>query len=149
MLAGTAPLAIGPTIVKESERTRQGAPGPPVAVYMGARSVPNAPSRRSGLDRVVGIVGAALFMLSDACIGWSQFVAQFTHSRLAMTCDHLPRGPDSAGGVNDGDPIVTSGVAPMASRNVRLTPSGGYERARSLSFPGDHSAQAPRAARRA
>ncbi len=81
VLAGTVLLAIGPTIVKgASERDK--VLGPPVAVYMGVLGAMFVMA--VGAGPVVGIVGAALFMLSDACIGWSQFVAQFTHSRLAI-----------------------------------------------------------------
>lgn len=80
-------LSVGPTIVKgASERDRR--LGAPVLAYILTISV--MVTFAIGHGAVFGIVGALLFYLSDFCIGWSRFVTEFRHSRLAiMVTYHL------------------------------------------------------------
>ncbi len=59
-----------------------------VATYIGVISVMVAFA--AGTTRWAVIVGAVLFYVSDAFIGWSRFVSSFAHQRLAiMTTYHL------------------------------------------------------------
>lgn len=79
--------SVGPTIVKGSGEVDAKLPIP-VTVYMLTIAVMVTCAVGSG--RVAAIVGAWLFFLSDACIGWSRFVAEFRHHRLAIiTTYHL------------------------------------------------------------
>jgi uncharacterized membrane protein YhhN len=60
----------------------------PVAAYIGAISVMVVTA--IGTTIPFAIVGALLFYLSDACIGWSRFVRDFSASRMAIiTTYHL------------------------------------------------------------
>ncbi len=60
----------------------------PVAAYITAISVMVAAA--IGTTIPFAIAGALLFYLSDACIGWSRFVGEFTQSRMAIiTTYHL------------------------------------------------------------
>lgn len=62
--------------------------GVAVAAYIGVISMMVAFA--AGTTRWAVIVGAVLFYISDAFIGWSRFVAAFSHQRLAiMTTYHL------------------------------------------------------------
>ncbi|MFM7069171.1 MAG: lysoplasmalogenase [Actinomycetes bacterium] len=60
----------------------------PVALYIGVISVMVASA--VGTGRPVLIVGAVLFFVSDACIGWSRFIGEFPGYRMAIiTTYHL------------------------------------------------------------
>lgn len=87
VLTFTALVAIGPTVVKGAvDRDRR--LGVPVLLYMLTMSV--MVTFAIGAGPLVGIVGAMLFYLSDACIGWSRFVQDFRHSHLViMVTYHL------------------------------------------------------------
>jgi len=80
-------LSVGPTIVKgAAERDRR--LGVPVTAYILTISV--MVTFAIGGGTVAGIVGALLFFLSDAFIGWSRFVQDFRHSHVAiMVTYHL------------------------------------------------------------
>jgi uncharacterized membrane protein YhhN len=54
----------------------------PVAAYIGVISVMVVTA--VGTTIPFAIVGALLFYLSDACIGWSRFVRDFARSRMAI-----------------------------------------------------------------
>lgn len=83
----TALLAVAPTIVKGASDVDPRL-GVPVLAYILTISVMVTFAIGSG--RAVGIVGALLFFLSDFCIGWSRFVADFRSSHLAiMVTYHL------------------------------------------------------------
>lgn len=87
ILTFVALLSIGPTIVKGSSEIDAKLPVP-VTAYVLTISV--MVTFAIGSARVAAIVGALLFFISDACIGWSRFVAEFRHHRLViMTTYHL------------------------------------------------------------
>ena len=54
----------------------------PVAAYIIAISAMVAAAVSTG--RPAAIVGALLFYASDACIGWSRFVKEFSHQKLVI-----------------------------------------------------------------
>jgi uncharacterized membrane protein YhhN len=59
-----------------------------VALYIGVISTMVALA--VGTGRPVLILGAVLFFISDACIGWSRFVKEFPGYRMAIiTTYHL------------------------------------------------------------
>jgi len=62
--------------------------GVPVALYIGVISTMVALAVSTG--RPVLILGAVLFFISDACIGWSKFVKEFPGYKMAIiTTYHL------------------------------------------------------------
>jgi uncharacterized membrane protein YhhN len=74
-------------VVLGARRTDRRLTGP-VAAYITAISVMVACAIGTRLP--FAIVGALLFYLSDACIGWSRFVRDFPQSRMAIiTTYHL------------------------------------------------------------
>ncbi|MFV0316374.1 MAG: lysoplasmalogenase [Microthrixaceae bacterium] len=78
---------VGVRIVRCAAQTDR-AFGVPVAAYVTVISLMVAFA--VGTTRWWAIVGAALFYLSDALIGWSRFVSDFPHQRIAiMTTYHL------------------------------------------------------------
>lgn len=80
-------MSVGPTIVAGSADVDRRLPVP-VTAYVLTISVMVTFAIGSG--RVAAIVGALLFFVSDACIGWSRFVDEFRHQRVAiMTTYHL------------------------------------------------------------
>ncbi len=85
VLVGIATL--GQTIVRGAYRTDK-VFGVPVALYIGVISTMVALA--VGTGRPVLILGAVLFFISDACIGWSKFVKEFPGYRMAIiTTYHL------------------------------------------------------------
>jgi len=85
VLVGIATL--GQTIVRGAYRTDK-VFGVPVALYIGVISTMVALA--IGTGRPVLILGAVLFFISDACIGWSKFVKEFAGYRMAIiTTYHL------------------------------------------------------------
>ena len=85
VLVGIATL--GQTIVRGAYRTDK-VFGVPVALYIGVISTMVALA--IGTGRPVLILGALLFFVSDACIGWSKFVKEFPGYKMAIiTTYHL------------------------------------------------------------
>jgi uncharacterized membrane protein YhhN len=85
VLVGVATL--GQTIVRGAYRTDK-VFGVPVALYIGVISTMVALA--VGTGRPVLVVGAVLFFVSDACIGWSKFVKEFPGYKMAIiTTYHL------------------------------------------------------------
>lgn len=73
-------------VVAATEKNRSY--GLPVAAYILVISLMVAFA--IGTTRWWAIAGALLFYVSDACIGWSRFVGEFPHQRIAiMTTYHL------------------------------------------------------------
>lgn len=77
----TLGLAVGPTIVKGAIEVDRRL-GVPVSAYIATISVMVAVA--AGDAAWAGVVGAALFYVSDFCIGWSRFVNDFRHARVVI-----------------------------------------------------------------
>jgi uncharacterized membrane protein YhhN len=77
----TALAAIGPTVVKGAADVEK-ALAFPVLVYMLTISV--MVTLAFGTGNAFAIVGAVLFYVSDACIGWSRFVKDFPLAKLTI-----------------------------------------------------------------
>jgi len=72
---------VAPRIVRGAAATDRRL-GPPVLAYISVISIMVAFA--IGTTLPLAIAGALAFYLSDACIGWSRFVAEFPRSRLAI-----------------------------------------------------------------
>ena len=87
VLVFTALVAIAPTLLKGAQEVDRKLPFP-VLLYMLTISVMVTCAIGSGVG--LAIVGALLFYVSDFCIGWSRFVADFPYARIAiMVTYHL------------------------------------------------------------
>ena len=83
-LAGLAIATLGRRIIGSAPADLR----PPVAAYVVVISAMMATGIATGEPWI--IVGALLFYVSDALIGWTRFVADFRYGRLAvMTTYHL------------------------------------------------------------
>ena len=87
VMVATLVGSIGLPIVGAA-RDREPALRVPVAAYMAVISLMVVFAWGTGL--VIAVIGATLFYVSDACIGWSRFVSPFRHHRLwVITTYHL------------------------------------------------------------
>ncbi len=87
VLTLTALGAIGPTLISGARDTDSRLTVP-VFAYIAVISVMVTFAIGSGV--ALAIVGALLFYVSDFCIGWSRFVSEFPHHRIAViTTYHL------------------------------------------------------------
>jgi len=92
LLVGAALVAVGLAVlgwrIVAGARKTDATLAVPVAAYIAVISVMVAMA--IGTGRPVLIIGALLFFASDACIGWSRFVTEFPHHRIAIiTTYHL------------------------------------------------------------